>query len=147
MFDKVSEKLATWELIFNDNLNCHMPIVKKRVKRKCLSPWTNKEIMHLLHLRDQFKSRAKSNILARLMSRIYATLANAKAAHMRNEIMENMNSPKKLWKIINQVAPTKPRPTNFSFMASKSVILWEFQMLSTNILPTFKKPISLFQTA
>ena len=67
VFDDVNEKLATWELIFNDVANCHMPIVKKRVKRKCLSPWMNKEIRHLIHLRDQFKSRVKSNILARSM--------------------------------------------------------------------------------
>ena len=58
VFDDVNEKLATWELIFNDVVNRHMPIVKKRVKRKCLSPWMNKEIMHLIHLRDQFKSLA-----------------------------------------------------------------------------------------
>ena len=43
-------------------------------------------------------------------------IANAKAVHMRNEIMENMSNPKKLWKILLQVAPTKPRPTNVSFI-------------------------------
>ena len=121
VFDDVNEKLATWELIFNDVVNRHMPIVKKRVKRKCLSPWMNKEIMHLIHLRDQFKSRAKLNILARSMyknlrNQVVKKIANAKAAYMRNEIMENMNNPKKLWKILKQVAPTKPRPTNFSFI-------------------------------
>ena len=102
-------------------MNRHMPIVKKRARRKYLSPWMNKEIMHLIHLRDQFKSRAESNILARTMyknlrNRVVKKIANAKAAHMRNEIMENMNNPKKLWKILKQVAPTKPSPTNFSFM-------------------------------
>ena len=98
-----------------------MPIVKKRVKRKCLSPWMNKVIMHLIHLRDQFKSRAKSNILARSMyknlrNEVVKKIANAKAAHVRNEIMENMNNPKKLWKILKEVAPTKQRPTNFSLL-------------------------------
>ena len=121
VFDDVNEKLATWELIFNDVANCHMPIVKKRVKRKCLSPWMNKEIMHLIHLRDQFKSCVKSNVLARSMyknlrNQVVKKIANAKAAYMRNEIMENKNNPKKLWKILKQVAPTKPRPTNFSFI-------------------------------
>ena len=121
VFDDVNEKLATWKLIFNDVSNCHIPIVKKTVKPKCLSPWINKEIMHLILLRDQFKSRAKSYILTRLMyknlrNQVVKKIANAKAAHMRNEIMENMNNPKKLWKILKQVAPTKPRPTNFSFI-------------------------------
>ena len=81
----------------------------------------NKEIMHLIHLRDQFKSRAKSNILTRslyknLRNQVVKEIANVKAAYMRNEIMENMNNSKKLWKILKQVAPTKPRPTNFSFI-------------------------------
>ena len=83
----------------------------------------NKEIMHLIHLRDQFKSCAKSNILARSMymyknlrNQVVKKIANATAAYMRNKIMENMNNPKKLWKILQQVAPTKPRPTNFSFI-------------------------------
>lgn len=98
-------------------MNRHMPVVKN----KCLSPWMNKAIMHLIHLRDQFKSRAKSNILARsiyknLRNRVVKKIANAKAAYVRNGIMENMNNPKKLWKILKQVAPTKPRPTNFSFI-------------------------------
>ena len=102
-------------------MNRHIPIVKKRVKRKCLSPWMNKEIMHLIHLRDQFKSRAEANILTRslyknLRNQVVKKIANAKAAYMRNEIMENMNNLKKLWKILKQVAPTKPRPTNFSLL-------------------------------
>ena len=85
----------------------------------------NKKIMHLLHLRYQFKSRAKSNILARSLykntrNQVVKKIANAKAAYMRNEIMENMNNSKKLWKILKQVAPTKPRPTNFSFIEVNS---------------------------
>ena len=51
-----------------------------------------------------------------LRNQVVKKIANAKAAHMRNEIIENMNNPKKLWKILKQVAPTKPRPTNFSFI-------------------------------
>jgi len=51
-----------------------------------------------------------------LRNRVVKKIANAKVAHMRNEIMENMNNPKKLWKILKQVAPTKPRPTNFSLV-------------------------------
>ena len=80
-----------------------------------------KEIMHLIHLRDQFKSRSKSNILTRslyknLRNQVVKKIANAKAAYMRNEITDNMNNSKKLWKILKQVAPTKRRPTNFSFI-------------------------------
>ena len=32
VFDDVNEKLATWELIYNDVLNCHMPICQEKSK-------------------------------------------------------------------------------------------------------------------
>jgi len=51
-----------------------------------------------------------------LRNRVVKKIENAKAAHMRNEIMENLNNSKKLWKLLKQVAPTKPRATNFSFI-------------------------------
>ena len=67
MFDDVNEKLDTWEWIFNDVMNRHAPIVKKRVKHKPLLPWMNNDILQLMYHRDQFKARAKSNILAGIM--------------------------------------------------------------------------------
>ena len=67
MFDDVNEKLDTWEWIFNNVINRHTPIVKKRVKHKPLLPWMNNDILQLMHRRDQFKARAKSNILASIM--------------------------------------------------------------------------------
>ena len=181
VFDDINDKLATWELIFHDVMNRHMPIVKKRVRRKCLSPWMNKEIMHLIHLRDQFKSRAKSNILARTMyknlrNRVVKNIANAKAAHMSpiiikshisdatvfhippistQQVIEDLKSipnnkatdldgigikPPKL--ALNAIAPSLTHIYNSSIASGT----WEFLMLSTSILPTSKKPVSLFQT-
>ena len=67
MFDDVNEKLDTWEWIFNDATNRHAPIVKKRVKLTPLLPWMNNDILQLMHRGDQFKARAKSNILAGIM--------------------------------------------------------------------------------
>ena len=67
MFDDVNEKLDTWEWIFNDAMNRHAPIVKKRVKLTPLLPWMNNDFLQLMHREDQFKARAKSNILAGIM--------------------------------------------------------------------------------
>ena len=47
--------------------NGHAPIVKKRVKLMPLLPWINNDILQLMHRGDQFKARAKSNILAGIM--------------------------------------------------------------------------------
>ena len=40
---------------------------KKRVKLTPLLPWINNDILQLMHRGDQFKARAKSNILAGIM--------------------------------------------------------------------------------
>ena len=123
VFEDVNEKLDIWELIFNDVMNRNIPIIKKRVKHKCLSPWMKTEIMHLIRLRDQFKECAKSNILAKTMykkirNQVVKEIASAKAEYscMRNKIMKNMVNAKKLWKILKHVAPTKSEPSNFSFI-------------------------------
>ena len=55
MFDGVNEKLDTWEWIFNDVMNRHAPIVKKRVKHEPLLPWMNNDILQLVHRRDSSK--------------------------------------------------------------------------------------------
>ena len=36
----------------------------------------------------------------RSINQVVKMIANAKSAHMRNEIMENMNNPKRLWKTL-----------------------------------------------
>ena len=91
MFDDVNEKLDTWEWIFNNVMNRHTPIVKKRVKHKPLLPWMNNDILLLMYHRDQFKARAKSNILAgimykRLRNQVVKTIAKAKTDYVSNEI-------------------------------------------------------------
>ena len=54
-FTSIKEKLVGLGFVGTtclsiDIVNRHMPIVKKRVKRKCLPPWMNKEVMHLIML-------------------------------------------------------------------------------------------------
>jgi len=54
-------------------------------------------------------------------------IANAKSAHMRNEIIENMGNPKKLWKTLKRAVPTHPIPSSPSFIETHG----------TEITPTF----------
>lgn len=82
-------------------MNRHAPIVKKKVKRKVLLPWMNNDILQLMRLREQFKARTKSNILAnimyqRLRSQVVKSTAKVKSAYVRNVIFNNMNNPGKL---------------------------------------------------
>ena len=124
MFDDVNEKLDTWEWIFNNVMNRHTPIVKKRVKHKPLLPWMNNDILQLMYHRDQFKARAKSNILAgimykRLRNQVVKTIAKAKTDYVSNEISKNMNNPRELWKTLKRISPTKSAPSNLSFIEAE----------------------------
>ena len=71
------------------------------------------EILEQIRIRDQFKSRSKSNALARTMykqlrNHVVKLIANAKSNYFKQKIMENKNNVKNLWKILKRVAPTKP---------------------------------------
>jgi len=121
IFQDVNDKLDTWTLIFNSIINQHAPIVEKRVKWKKLPPWMNSSIIDCIRIRDKFKKRAKTNILAntmckKLKNQVVKMIANAKSVHMRNEIIENMGNPKKLWKTRKRAVPTHPIPSSPSFI-------------------------------
>jgi hypothetical protein len=63
----------------------------------------NADILERMRQGYQFKRRAKTNILAgtmykKLLNKVVKTIANAKAAYMKNKIMNNLNNPKRLWK-------------------------------------------------
>ena len=84
----------------------------------------NNDILQLMHRGDQFKARAKSNILAGIMykslrNQAVKTIARAKTDYVRNEISKNMNNPRKLWKTLKRIAPTKSAPSNFSFIETE----------------------------
>ena len=107
MFENADDKLDTWELIFSNVINQHAPIVEKRVKRKKLKPWMNSKIIECIRARDEFIKRTKTNIPASVMykrsrNQVVKMIANAKSAHMRNEITEKMNNPKQLWKTLKK---------------------------------------------
>ena len=146
MFDDVNEKLDTWEWIFNDVMNRHAPIVKKRVKHKPLLPWMNNDILQLMYHRDQFKARAKSNILAgimykRLRNQVVKTIAKAKTDYVRNGISKNMNNPRKLWKTLKRIAPTKSAPSNLSFIETEDKSVCD----PTEMANTFNKHFTNIQ--
>ena len=116
VFQDVNDKLDIWDLIFNEVLDRHAPLIKKGVTSKQLPPWLNSNILNHMRLRDQFKARAKLNILAnviykRLRNAVVEMIANAKSAYIKNEIESNLNNPKKLWKTLKRVAPKKSVPS------------------------------------
>ena len=72
----------------------HAPIVTRRVKNKEVNEWTTPEILEQIRIRDQLKSRGKSDVLARTMykqtrNHVVKLIASAKS----------ITSNKRSWKI------------------------------------------------
>jgi hypothetical protein len=116
IFENVNDKLDIWELIFTNVLDVHAPIVKKKGKSKQLPPWMNKGILEQIRLRDKFKARASSNVLARTMyttlrNDIVKVITNAKSAYIKEEIM----------KILIKVHVKDSQPFNIPFITKKQV--------------------------
>jgi len=83
------------------------------VKNKEVNEWTTPEILEQIRIRDQLKSRGKSDALARTMykqtrNHIVKLIASAKSNYFKQKIMENKHDVKNLWKVLKHVAPTKP---------------------------------------
>ena len=51
----------------------------------------------------------------KLRKQVVKMIANAKSAHMRSEITENMGNPKKLWKTLKHAVSTHLIPSTPSF--------------------------------
>ena len=81
----------------------------------------NNKIFECIRGREEFKKRAETNILAsvtykRSRNQVFKMIANTKSAHMRNEIMENINNPKRLWKSLQKTRPTPLTPSSPSYI-------------------------------
>ena len=89
------------------------PIVTRRVKNKEVNEWITPEILEQIRIRDQLKSRGKSDVLARTMYKqtrnyVVKLIASAKSNYFKQKIMENIHDVKNLCKVLKRVAPTKP---------------------------------------
>ena len=61
--------------------------------------------------------------------------------YMRNEISKNMNNPRKLWKTLKRIAPTKSAPSNLSFIETEDKSVCD----PTEMANTFNKHFTNIQ--
>ena len=54
-FDKVDDKIQTWNYLFLEIVNKHAPMKTNRVKRKHQPEWLKPEILSLMKKRDTYK--------------------------------------------------------------------------------------------
>ena len=76
-----------------------------------------------------------------LRNQAVKTIAKAKTDYVRNEISKNMNNPRKFWKTLKKIAPTKSAPSNLSFIEAKDKSVCD----PTEMANTFNKHFTNIQ--
>ena len=101
--------------IFNSVSDVHAPIKTRKV-RSTYAPWLTTDIRHEMNQRDYLKkkavkSKSKSLLKAYKAKRnsINKLIKSAKSNYCKREIDDNKNSPKEMWKQVNQVISGKGR--------------------------------------
>ncbi len=106
----VTQALDIWYSLYEQVLNVHAPVRKKRVKHWYQPEWINQDILDAIHLRDDlfklkcFEEYKKQRNLVKRM------IVRAKREHYQNTIQNNKGNSKKLWECIRKLSGSKATP-------------------------------------
>lgn len=104
----------------------HAPYKTKVIKEKP-APWLKADLRKLMDKRDKALRKARKTkllvhfeIFKKLRNKCNGKLKEAKRKYHRNLINDNKGNPRKFWKAVKTVFPSKPNKKNFSNQLSKS---------------------------
>ena len=103
------------------SFNRHCPIIKKQIRGK-ISPWLTTDLKQKMNHRDQLKRKAKRNntdqdwnCYKKEKNRCTNLIREAKQNFHKNLLSKNVQNPRKFWKTLKSIIPTK------SFRTSNNV--------------------------
>ena len=101
VFEDVDDIVDAWYCLFNEAVNIHMPLKKKRVKYDTQPTWLTSELLELIKSRDQKLKKAKySNLpedwldLKRTKNKVIAQLDQTKRNSFINHSKKTVTIPK-----------------------------------------------------
>ena len=111
--NNVNDAWQQMKTIMLNIMNKHAPLAQRRIKgRSC--PWLNRHFKKAMnnrdyHLRKTRRTRAEVNwsMYKRLPNRVNCLIDKAKQSYNKNLLIENANDPKRFWKAIKSIFPTK----------------------------------------
>ena len=156
----VNTAWSNWKELFLNVCDRHAPY-KRKIVRGVKCPWLTGETKKLMNQRDFFLRKARRsgaevdwNAYWRLRNQVSNKIRNEKRRYHRNEIQENLNSPKAFWKAIKKVFPSKKgnsvcpesiKTEEGHTITDKSTIAKKFNNFFTNavskLLETVQQPI------
>ena len=99
--------LQIWYQIFDEVLNKHAPVVRKRVKNDFQPAWYNNEILHARQMRDKYKKQGLWAEYKYWRNRTTYLIDDSKRKYY-SDIVKDSRDPKVLWKCIHSLNPSKP---------------------------------------
>ena len=116
----VDNAYQNFETKFNNVLNDHAPIRKKRVRNK-ETPWMNRSIMQKMRERDKMKKQAKSSgcetqwkQYRKLRNQVTAMIRAAKRSYISESIVRNRGDSAAMWKSLRYIIPSKKKSTSIN---------------------------------
>ena len=101
VFEDVDDIVDSWYCLFNEAVNIHMPLKKKRIKYDMQPKWLTSELLELIKSQDYKLKKAKySNLpedwldLKREKNKVTAAVRSAKKKFFYQSLEENRNNPK-----------------------------------------------------
>jgi hypothetical protein len=115
------------------------PIKSVRLKQNC-EPWFSGEILHLISQRDKAwvnfrkcKNDSSFSDYKRLRNLTQFAIKKAKRDYIKNEIAENQNAPKALWKTLKNIgmpSKTKGGSTNIGLKDERDEVCFETEFVA-----------------
>ena len=111
IFEDLDDIVYSWEALFNDTVESHAPWRQKRVSRESQAPWMTKEILDLLHKRDNLLKKARKTENNQFLSE-YKAMRNkavnkirmAKQKFYKTLFENDKGNVKGIWNTIKRVA-------------------------------------------
>ena len=140
IFNKILTKIFNW----------HAKIIEKKIKG-CKCPWIGDDVRRLINEQDQVLRKARKTKSENDWSR-HKTFRNqcnnllkkSRSQYNKNLIEENSLNPKKFWKCVKDVFPTKQRVSSQSSLIPKSKVM-KFSKYFSTVATLLKKKAFLFK--
>lgn len=106
--------LSKWYDIYNEIIDKHTPIRKKRVKSVQLPPWLTNEILTDIKTRDNLKHRAKTDPIIwsdykTLRNQVTHNIRTSKRKYFEENIVKHKDHPKMLWRTLKNAININPK--------------------------------------
>ncbi len=121
-FDDPDDALDSWKVMFMEVVDQHAPVKERRVKKAKQPDWFSDDIKEAMYLRDKYTDSNDMENATFWRNKTTEMVNRAKCTYYRELINHNLQDSKKLWGIINDLAPKQNSPSLVSIKSGDEMI-------------------------